>query len=240
MTKQYKAIFFDLDGTLRIPTPSPTQAFVDFARTQQIEIDETAVRRVKIWSHRYWGQDQLLLDEMKSLGEDAFWINYSRQLLETVEATENLEVHARRVREYFGSDYLPEVTLAEGAVQLFTELKEAGYLLGVVSNRTRPFPDVLAQLEITEWFDMTLAAGEIGCWKPNTAIFDHARSYFPDLEAAECIYVGDNYFADGLGASSAGMTPVIYDPEELYTDLPLTRIKELPEVTAVLNQTVYH
>lgn len=236
MTKQYKAIFFDLDGTLRIPTPSPTQAFIDFARSQQIEIDQTAVRRVKIWSHRYWGQDQLLLEEMARLGEDAFWINYSRQLLETVEATENLDVHARRVREYFGSEYAPDVALADGAVELFAQLKEAGCILGIVSNRSQPFPDVLAQLDIADWFDMTLAAGEIGCWKPNTAIFDHARSYFSELAAAECVYVGDNYFADGLGASRAGMMPVIYDPEGLYKGSTLTRVNSLGEVTGVLGE----
>ena len=81
MTTHYKAIFFDLDGTLRIPTPSPTEAFIQFARSQQIYIDEPSARRVKIWAHRYWGQDAFLVEEMKRLGEDGFWVNYSRQLL---------------------------------------------------------------------------------------------------------------------------------------------------------------
>ncbi|WP_420641760.1 HAD family hydrolase [Candidatus Leptofilum sp.] len=238
-TQQYKAIFFDLDGTLRIPTPSPTDAFIQFARSQKIEIGTTAVRRVKIWAHRYWSQDKLLSQEMNRLGEDNFWINYSRQLLETVDATDNLDKNAKLVREYFGSAYAPEVSLSAGAVELFATLKEAGLTLGVVSNRTHRFDDVLEQLEITDWFDMTLAAGEIGCWKPNTAIFHHARSYFADLAADECVYVGDNYFADGLGASRAGMLPIIYDPDGLYGGSEMVCVDALAKVTVALSQSIH-
>jgi putative hydrolase of the HAD superfamily len=238
MTQQYKAIFFDLDGTLRIPSPSPTEAFIQFARSQHIEINDVAARRVKIWAHRYWGQDNLVIKEMDRLGEDGFWLNYSRQLLETVAANGNLEEQAREVRDYFGSGYAPEVTLAAGALELFELLKEAGYILGVVSNRSNPFHNTLEQLEIIDWFDMMLAAGEIGYWKPNAAIFHHARSHFADLAAAECVYVGDNYFADGLGASRAGMMPIIYDPDGLYGETKIHCIKTLTEVTAVLNQPI--
>jgi FMN phosphatase YigB (HAD superfamily) len=83
---------------------------------------------------------------------------------------------------------------------------------------------------------MTLAAGEIGCWKPNAAIFHHARTCFSDLAAEESIFVGDNYFADGLGASRAGMTPVIYDPDRPYGKSHMICIEDLSEVTAVLNR----
>jgi HAD superfamily hydrolase (TIGR01549 family) len=238
MTTQYKAVFFDLDGTLRIPTPSPTQAFIQFARSQQIYIDEASARRVKIWAHRYWGQDALLIEEMKRLGEDGFWVNYSRQLLEKVHVKDKLQERAQLVREWFGSEYVPAVQLAAGSVELLAHLKASGYVLGIISNRSQPFHDVLAELEITDWFDITVAAGEIGYWKPNTAIFDHARSQFTGLAAAECVYIGDNYFADGIGASEAGMTPVIFDPEGLYGDRLFPCVGELGQVTAVLQNAV--
>jgi HAD superfamily hydrolase (TIGR01549 family) len=234
MTTHFKAVFFDLDGTLRIPSPSPTEAFIQFARSQQIDINEEAARRVKIWAHRFWGQDDLLKNEWDRLGEEAFWINYSRRLLETVQATNNLQAQAQQVRDYFGTAYAPQVELAAGAGELLADLKASGYILGVISNRSQPFHDVLSQLGISDWFDMTLAAGEIGVWKPNPAIFDHARSYFTMLEASECLYIGDNYYADGVGANDAGMTPVIYDPEWLYDELPFMRVDELGQITAIL------
>ena len=175
---------------------------------------------------------------MKRLGEDGFWINYSRQLLEKVQVRDSLQERAQLVREWFGTEYAPTVQLAAGAVELLAQLKEAGYILGVISNRSQPFHDVLEQLEIADWFDLTLAAGDIGYWKPNAAIFHHARSYFTDLAAAECLYVGDNYFADGLGAKKAGMMPVIFDPEGLYGEMSFPCITELGQVTAVLQNTV--
>jgi FMN phosphatase YigB (HAD superfamily) len=56
--------------------------------------------------------------------------------------------------------------------------------------------------------------------------------------AAECLYVGDNYFADGIGASKAGMTPIIFDPEGLYGEMSFPCIAELGQVTAVLQNAV--
>ncbi len=238
MTTHYKAVFFDLDGTLRIPSPSPTEAFIQFARSQQIYIDEDAARQVKIWAHQYWGQDAFLIEEMNRLGEDQFWLSYSQLLLEKVNVKDSVQARAQLVRDWFRSDYLPEVQLAAGASELLAQLKDFGCILGVISNRTAPFHDVLTQLQIAEWFDITLAAGEVGYWKPNTAIFDHVLSQFPGLTAAECIYVGDNYFADGIGASNAGMTPIVFDPEGLYGNSSFCCVRELGQVTAVLQNGI--
>jgi putative hydrolase of the HAD superfamily len=165
-------------------------------------------------------------------------VNYSRQLLEKVAVKDNLQERAQLVREWFDSEYVPAVGLASGATELLAQLKRDGYILGVISNRSQPFHEVLERLEIADWFDIILAAGEIGCWKPNVGIFDHARSHFVDLAAAECVYVGDNYYADGIGASKAGMTPIIFDPEGLYDDMSFPCIAELEDVTAVLQNAV--
>ena len=32
------------------------------------------------------------------------------------------------------------------------------------------------------------------------------------------MYVGDNYFADVIGARRAGLRPVLYDPRGIYPD----------------------
>ncbi len=238
MTSQYKAVFFDLDGTLRIPSPSPTEAFVQFARSEIGSIDDETARRLKIWAHRYWGGDVSIQKEMERLGENSFWVNYSQQMLEMVRLTDNLQANARRVRKWFDSEYAPEVRLAAGAIELFTELKSTDTILGVISNRPQPFHDVLAELEISDWFDITLAAGEVGHWKPNRAVFDHALTFFNGLAAADCLYIGDNYFADGIGANNAGMVPVIYDPDGLYGNMTFCCIDDLRQVTAVFNNGV--
>ena len=234
MKHPIKAIFFDLDGTLRIPSPSPTDAFILFARSLNVQIDPISERRVKVWAHEYWGQHKLVQQDMQRFDTDGFWINYSRLLLETVNAKQNIHQHAKLVREWFDDGYQPHVTLASGSIELLSKLKVSGYKLGVISNRSQPFDDVLQKLQIAEYFDFTLAAGEIGAWKPNPHIFSHFIAQFDGLLPSECLYIGDNYFADGLGAKAAGLRPVLYDPDGIYEAPKIPKIKKMQEITTFL------
>ncbi|MCL4261807.1 MAG: HAD family hydrolase [Anaerolineae bacterium] len=234
MTHHIKAVFFDLDGTIRIPSPGPTAAFIHFARSLDIEIPPAAERRVKVWAHQYWGHETLVKQDMEQYDIDDFWINYSRQLLEKVDATQDLLARAVMVREWFDTEYKPQVELAPGSQSLLATLKQAGYIVGLVSNRPNPLHDEVAQLGLTGHFDLVLAAGEIGYWKPDPQIFWHVISRFNGLHAEECMYVGDNFYADGRGAAAAGMIPVIYDPEDLYGESVYPRIQHMAELLTLL------
>lgn len=216
MPKQIRAIFFDLDGTLRIPTPSPTDAFLQLAHTFNGGISAAAEKRVKIWAHRYWGEETLVQQDMQRFDTDDFWLNYSKLLLEQVQITHSLWENAKTVREYFGQAYAPDVTLAPGCLETLQQLQARGYFLGVISNRSNPLDDTLAELGLADLFAFSMAAGEVGHWKPNPEIFHCALERLPHLTPQECMYIGDNYFADGDGASAAALQPIIYDPENLY------------------------
>ncbi len=241
MKNTFKAIFFDLDGTLRIPTPSPTDAFIMFARSINVQIDPVSERHVKVWAHEYWGQHQLVQRDMERFDTDGFWINYSRLLLENVKAQQDINNRARLVREWFDDGYKPTITTPPGSTKILNSLKEQGYTLGIISNRSHPFDDVLEQLQLSSFFDYRLAAGEIGIWKPNPLIFTHFIAQFDDLLPEQCIYVGDNYFADGLGAREAGLYPVLFDPDGIYKpprQPRLTRIQHMEELVSLLQP--YH
>ncbi len=234
MTHQFKAVFFDLDGTLRIPFPGPTDAFIHFARSLDIDISPAAERRVKIWAHAYWGQEERVKRDMARFDSDAFWVNYSRLLLETVEASHDLENRARLVREWFESDYQPQVDLAPHSKELLSQLKQQGYIVGLISNRAQPLADDVAELGLAGCFDILLAAGEVGYWKPNPLIFAHVLAEFEGLQPEECIYVGDNYYADGRGAEAAGWVPILYDPDNLYETTGYRRIRQMGELQEML------
>lgn len=238
LKKGIKAIFFDLDGTLRLTNPSPTDAFIYLAQSFNVTIDPATARRVKIWAHQYWGQNELVKQDMDRFDTDTFWINYSKLLLETVEATQDLPKRANLIREWFGNEYQPEVTLAQGSRETLSHLKAMGYILGLISNRSTPLQEAVQELELEGMFDLMLAAGEIGCWKPHPGIFEYALTKFPDLRANECIYVGDNYFADGLGAEGAGLVPIIFDPEDLYEKSSFQRIRTMTEIMALFEVNV--
>jgi putative hydrolase of the HAD superfamily len=115
---------------------------------------------------------------------------------------------------------------------MVAQFKEAGFGLGVVSNREYPFPQELDGLGITPFFHFALAAGEVKSYKPEPGIFEAALQR-AGVAAGAAMYVGDNYFADVVGARRAGLRPVLYDPRGIYPDVPcevITSFAELPNL----------
>lgn len=225
-----KAFFFDLDGTLRLPDPSPIDAFFQLARTMGMEVSSEKVRQVKLWAFEFWGNDRKIKTDINQLGIQQFWINYSKLLLQQVTPTAYTPKRAQQVTEWFQTKYSPVDHLEPTAYQTLTSLREQGYIIGLISNRTEPLYEATTALGITDLFDFSLAAGEIGVWKPNPNIFWHALSFFPQLSAQDCVYVGDNYFADAVGAKAAGMLPVVFDPEQIYERHHCLQIQTLSEL----------
>ncbi|NJN55397.1 MAG: HAD family hydrolase [Anaerolineae bacterium] len=171
MTLQIKAIFFDLDGTLRIPSPGPTAAFIHFARSLNIEIPASVEHRVKVWAHEYWGHETLVKQDMAQYDMDGFWVNYSRQLLEKVDATQDLMTRAVMVRQWFDTDYKPQVELAAGSKQLLSALKQAGYILGLVSNRPNPLHNDVTALGLNGFLIWSWRPGKLGIGSPIRRFF---------------------------------------------------------------------
>ena len=50
------------------------------------------------------------------------------------------------------------------------------------------------------------------------------------LQAGQAIYVGDNYYADVVGARRAGVRPVLFDPEAVFTEADCTVIRSIGEL----------
>ncbi|HRJ75060.1 MAG TPA: HAD-IA family hydrolase, partial [Anaerolineales bacterium] len=98
-------------------------------------------------------------------------------------------------------------------------LRESGYTLGVVSNRETSFQNELDEMNLTNYFDFLLAAGEVGAFKPDARVFHHALQ-ISKTQADETVYIGDNYFADIVGSNNAGLMPVLYDPTGLFPEAP--------------------
>jgi HAD superfamily hydrolase (TIGR01549 family) len=229
-----KAIFFDFDGTLRLPQPDPTEAFVEFVRGRGLNVTTNRLRQLKLWAHHHWSQDDRIAAEQERLGSDGFWLAYSRQLLSQVSDDTAVLDQAEAVRDWFYNSYEPDVMVASGIHELLSDLQAAGYRLGLITNRHHPIDEEIKRLELAHYFELVLTAGEVGSWKPNPAIFDYALRRFTDLSPADCLYIGDNYYADSVGAWRAGWLPVLFDPDSLYVDSDCHRLNHMHELRALL------
>jgi putative hydrolase of the HAD superfamily len=137
-------------------------------------------------------------------------------------------MHRYMTEEHHPVDWIPP----EVPVTL-NLLKEAGFHLGVLSNRDEPCSAYLEQVDLLKYFELNLVAGEVNAWKPDPQIFHHALQRLHQTPR-QTIYVGDNYYADILGAQKAGIQPVLIDPDGLFPEADCPIIQSLPELLTAL------
>jgi FMN phosphatase YigB (HAD superfamily) len=231
-----KAIFFDLDGTLRHSVPSGGKVFTDYVITLGLRVrDEDRIRAAR-WEHFYWASSPDLRDDlMAHSGEsENFWIEYSRRRLVALGASPEWALsNAPKVSIHMGSEYRPESVTPDDVRRALVQLKQAGYLMAVLSNRDKPFQETLDRHNISDFFDFSFAGGEVNAYKPEPEFFEHALKR-ADVNAKEAVYVGDNYFADVIGSRRAGLTPILYDAQGIFPDADCATIKTFDELNSVI------
>jgi putative hydrolase of the HAD superfamily len=233
-----RAVFYDLDGTLRIGRPTGRQFFADYAAELGLALTPQIRRRAAQWEHYYWAESaEKRADVLNFPDERAFWSNYSRrQVIELGATPEQAGSLAEQISAYMATGFQPEDVLMDGLHETLAGLRARGIILGVISNRDQPFGGYLRELGIDAYFDIILAAGEINSWKPAKEIFLHAIRAM-NVSAMETVYVGDNYFADVVGARNAGINPVLIDPEGLFEAPGCPVIQTHPEIIELIQRS---
>ncbi len=229
-----KAIFFDLDGTLRQSLPAGGEVFAEHAIQLGLRATEEDRLRALRWEHFYWANSADLIADKKAYPDDkVFWNRYARRQLVALGASDaQAEQLAPLVNEYMFQSYKPKSVVPEDVLRLLPALKES-YLLGVISNREKPYQEEIETLGLAPFFELVLAGGEVSMWKPEPYIFVHACARLK-IAPTEAVYVGDNYFADVVGARRAGLQPVLYDPRGIFPDPGCAKITSFDELTTIL------
>lgn len=102
------------------------------------------------------------------------------------------------------SDYTSLNVPVAGALELIQELNQY-YKMGVISNS---LADVqygkIKTLGLQTYLSCVVLSEEYGIRKPDPRIFHHAAGLL-HVQSSECLFVGDSFFADVIGAKAAGM-----------------------------------
>jgi len=236
MSKHITAVFFDLDGTLRHSVPEGGEVFTDFVISLGLPVTNEDRLRAMRWEYQYWASSTDLRDDLlaHSPDTDNFWVEYSRRRLLALGATPEWAVEfAAQTSAHMGEMYKPDSVVHDDVRQALPTLRDAGYIMGVISNRDKPFQPLLDAHGLSEFFPYSLAAGEVDIYKPEPGIFEHALKQLK-VTAPETVYVGDNYYADILGARRAGLEPVLYDPNRIFPDADCVTIRSFDELLSVI------
>jgi putative hydrolase of the HAD superfamily len=113
------------------------------------------------------------------------------------------------------------------------ELNNRGYMLGVISNSDGRIRSLLDEHDLASYFTCIIDSAVIGAEKPGGEIFRHALDA-AETDAEKCVYVGDIYAVDVVGAEAAGIAGVLIDPLSLHEQFDCVKIKRLGDLVRLL------
>lgn len=123
--------------------------------------------------------------------------------------------------------------VAPGTGDLLFALEERGYRLGVISNSDGRVRSILERNDLLIHFSAVIDSHLVGVEKPDPAIF-HMGAAALGVEPSRCLYVGDIYHVDVVGARAAGFFPVLLDPAGNHVDKDCLRIHSLTDLELLL------
>jgi len=230
-----RAVLFDLDGTLRFSRPSGLEAFVQFSAELGLTLCVEAQRNVERWTHAYWAGKHS--GYAKSVpAPETFWLDYTRGMLAAAGVEDVSLIYTPAIVRAFNERYHSEPYIPAEAHTVLHALREKGYTLGLVSNREGDLAPLAAELGLGDYFHFTLSGGQANSWKPDARIFRLACE-MAQAAPNECLYVGDNFYADTLGAQAAGLTPILLDPRQVFPEAECAHIDCLSELLSVVGQS---
>ena len=142
MEKQYKAVFFDLGGTLRIAFLE--EAYMRHARRKMAEIAGTDMPYEEFYQmieERYEPYRKWALGEFKESGDEELWCKW---LLPDYDPARIRQVCHELSFQYRQCKGRREVV--DGGVEVIKGLHERGYKLGIISN-------LIGENEVPDWLE---------------------------------------------------------------------------------------
>ena len=219
-----RAIFFDAGNTLVFADRSKTLAPLT---SRGIAVTEPQIHAAERASRRYRDANSTSTSENPDL---QFWHIYYRELLGP-SADETLIDELVMAARTSGNWNVP----TPNAREILTRLRQK-YRLAIISNSDGNIASLFVRLGLADLFETVTDSGQVGVQKPHPDIFRAALKSL-NVTADESLYVGDVYSIDYLGAKSAGMQAIVFDPYGTYVDMHIPRITRLEDLESFLAQS---
>ena len=131
------------------------------------------------------------------------------------------------VRREHAADHL-WTSAVPGTAETLRSLSGAGYRLGVISNADGRMEAALDRAGLRALVEFVIDSEVVGVEKPDPGIFE-AGCDAMGLPPGACVYVGDLYPVDYVGARGAGLEAVLVDPLGVHSGRAET-VSALPEL----------
>lgn len=231
---QIEAVFFDVGNTLLLPYPSWEGVTLEVMERFGYTATEEEVRRGMIaadryYEERYWSDDSFWANE-KDASE--MWSSLYARALEEMGVDGDRDLIGRAIYDHFGDGdrwrTYPDV------VPVFERLRAEGFRLALVSNWDSRLAKLCFDMGLYRYLDAVLSSASVGLIKPDPKIFSVACERL-SVAPERAVHVGDHYYADVLGARSAGVAVVMIDRFGWGHTADVPVIKDLYELLELLH-----
>ena len=241
--KRYKAVFFDLGGTLRIALND--EPYMRHARRKMAEIagaDMPYEDFYQLVEDRYEPYRKWALGENKEAGDEELWCKWLLPDYDPVHIAHACHELSFQYRQSKGRR-----VVVDGGVEVIRTLFERGYRLGIISNLIgeTEVPDWLEEDGLDKYFSSVVLSSVCHLRKPCAEIYRIASQEL-DVDLADCVSVADNVKRDLSGAIDAGVgcNIIFRSPEkkhpvevtgEIRPDAVISEFTELLDLLPPLN-----
>ncbi|SCN41960.1 HAD family hydrolase [Bacillus wiedmannii] len=197
-----KAIIFDLDETL-ISHRKQLENYIDYQYNH-------FYKKLKGIPFEEWKNKFIDLDQNGYVTKDIVY----RELVNIY----NIELSQNQLYEHFLRNFHNYVSPLQGANELLFTIKDCNLKLGLLTNGgTTIQENKIKRLKYENIFDEIVISESVGYEKPNPYIFNLMLEKL-EVEAKDCLYVGDHVINDIKGAKDLGFKTIWMSHNRVWED----------------------
>ena len=205
--RSYDAILFDLDSTLTDTQMYPLRASEWMLAKCTPDADEMLSSYLRELVTNYFSEIEEIVKGGPYKTPYQVVKGATRTALEDLQISVN-ETMLEEGTQYFKNLHIELSRVMPGTLPLLSNLKSSGIPMGVITNSFEGHAHIiLDELNLADFIGVIVDGGDVKAFKPMREIFDYALSEL-GVFAENSLCVGDEFYADIVGASLIGMDAV--------------------------------
>lgn len=225
----YKAVFFDVGGTLLHVHPSVGDVYARHARPFGYSGSAQALNDGFRIQWKKMGGIESLGSQSGAKAERAFWRTLVYEVFQPLGGLDRFEEYFDLIFEAFREKSNWRIYEDVIESKILDTLKKRGVVLGVISNWDSRLVSTLENMDLAHYFDFILPSAVVGSAKPDQKIFAEALK-ISGVEPHEACHIGDEIRTDVDGAQMAGIHPILLDRGNRFDSTEATKVTSFLEL----------
>ena len=226
----FKAVFFDVGGTLIYVHPSVGDVYARYARPYGYEGSVQALNEGFRTQWEVTGGIESLGNRSDVKAERKFWHELVFEVFKPLGGLNQFDEYFNIIFEAFREACNWRIYDDVFQSNVLEKLKQRGVVLGVISNWDSRLISTLENIGLANYFDFILASAVVGSAKPDNKIFEEALK-LSGIASEKTCHIGDEIKTDIEGAKRVGIHPILLDRDNRFEYSKVHKITSFLELS---------